>query len=609
MKDIYKKEGRMRYTKNVIVILSLLLACVNLTATDFVIHNSGLDGVYASSLAWGDYNNDGFMDICISGISASGYITKIYNNFDGSFSDSGVILPGVGFSSVEWGDYDNDGDLDLFICGRLSDQQIIAKIYRNDDGIFTDINANITPAYGGSASWGDYNNDGRLDLIVSGINNSTQHSTILYTNTPNGFINSGINLPQVHSSSIKWGDYDNDSWLDLLITGIDENVQRISRVLHNTHGTFADINAPLVGVGNSSAAWGDYDNDGLLDIALSGRTINNQCITKVYHNIGGGFQDINAILYGVQVSSISWGDCDNDGDLDLLVTGGGSHISPFDPFSAIYINNGGVFSNIFTLSGVCFSSASWCDYNNDGALDVIISGRDVANNEVTLLYDNIDTGNNNQPSSPANLRTNEHGDYIIFQWNESIDTEQPSQSLTYAIRIGTTSGSCDLVSPMSLSNGISLKPSFGYLKSNCSFLISKSVFDSLSTYFWSCQAIDNSFTRSQFSPEESFSISSNIEDDIIVPVMDFCLEAYPNPFIQSTYIKFVLAKQSPISLRIYNLKGQLVADVYSGPLVKGSHSIVWDGKDNNGKSCNSGVYYCKIMTGCNAEVKKVILLR
>ena len=77
----------------------------------------------------------------------------------------------------------------------------------------------------------------------------------------------------------------------------------------------------LTGVNNSSVAWGDYDDDGDLDILLTGYDGSNTLVAKVYRNDGGVFVDIGAGLTGVNYSSVAWGDYDNDGDLDILLTG------------------------------------------------------------------------------------------------------------------------------------------------------------------------------------------------------------------------------------------------------------------------------------------------
>ncbi len=156
-------------------------------------------------------------------------------------------------------------------------------------------------------------------------------------------INAG--LPAVSASSVAWGDYDNDGRLDILLTGYSSSLGNIARVYHNDGGgSFTAINAGLPGVYQGSVAWGDYDNDGKLDILLSGYSSAYGNIARVYHNDGGGsFSDVNAGLPGVNNSSVAWGDYDNDGRLDILLAGSSSTGN----IARVYRNNGnGSFSDI-----------------------------------------------------------------------------------------------------------------------------------------------------------------------------------------------------------------------------------------------------------------------
>ncbi len=92
---------------------------------------AGLTGVYDSSVAWGDYDNDGDLDILLTGYASGGPVTKVYENTGGAFTEVPAGLTGVSVSSVAWGDYDNDGDLDILLTGLDSGYQEVAKVYEN----------------------------------------------------------------------------------------------------------------------------------------------------------------------------------------------------------------------------------------------------------------------------------------------------------------------------------------------------------------------------------------------------------------------------------------------------------------------------------------------
>jgi len=124
-------------------------------------------------------------------------------------------------------------------------------------------------------------------------------------------IAAGANLPNLAYSAAAWGDYDNDGYPDLAIMGrMPDNTTYLTRIYHNNHnGTFTDIIAGLPGLYDGAVAWGDYDNDGKLDLAVTGGIGNgNQCLTKIYHNNGDGTfaENTNAVLTGVMRSSLAW---------------------------------------------------------------------------------------------------------------------------------------------------------------------------------------------------------------------------------------------------------------------------------------------------------------
>ncbi|MDZ7646256.1 MAG: FG-GAP-like repeat-containing protein [Cytophagales bacterium] len=186
------------------------------------------------------------------------------------------------------------------------------------------------------------------------------------------------------------GDYDGDGDLDLLLTGFDESSGRHFIIYRNDAGSFSDIGASLPGFGFSAADFGDFDNDGDLDIAvLGGKSVGTDG-SFIYQNNAGIFTDINAGLPdAIEEGSIKWGDYDGDGDLDILLTG--QDYSPGDNITtAIFRNDSGVFTNInASLTGVTFQSVGdWLDFDGDGDLDLFVAGESIPGDIISKLYEN-----------------------------------------------------------------------------------------------------------------------------------------------------------------------------------------------------------------------------
>jgi uncharacterized repeat protein (TIGR01451 family) len=356
--------------------------------------SAGLTGVDRSSTAWGDYDNDGDLDILLTGCAAFdgtsclSHIAKVYrNDGGGSFSDISAGLTGVMQGSGVWGDYDSDGDLDILLAGHNGTNPI-AKVYRNNGSTFTDISAGLTGAYMSSGAWGDYDNDGDLDILLTGHDGVWGYRSYVYRNDGGGSFNLSTGLRGVDHSSVAWGDYDNDGDLDILLAG-ESFMGFVTELYRNDGGgTFTLISVDMVKPGrNASVAWGDYDNDGDLDILIAGSTSGGTSQTaKIYRNDGGDtFTDISAGLIGVGWGFATWGDYDNDGDLDVLLAGddGPSYIAK------VYRNDGGgSFSDTSAeLTGVYHSSGAWGDYDNDGDLDVLLTGND-GSNPIAKVYRN-----------------------------------------------------------------------------------------------------------------------------------------------------------------------------------------------------------------------------
>jgi len=480
--DVYAKESIQ--TGEVVV------TAINIT---FSAMSMGLPMVGdGGSAAWGDYDNDGDLDILLAGfVDQTGDIANIYRNDGGFFNDINAGLNRVSYGSAAWGDYDVDGDLDLLIVGYIS------KIYRNDAGVFININAGLpNNVWASTVAWGDYDNDGDLDILLTGSIGS-EYLTRIYRNDSGVFIDINARLTCVANGAAAWGDYDNDGDLDILLSG-DSGIGYISIIYSNNNGIFTDINAGLTGAGFCSVAWGDYDNDGDLDILIGGE------IPVIYGNDAGIFTDINAGFTLNSWCSPYWGDYDNDGDLDVLVIG--------SSVSTIYRNDGGVFTDINAglPAATPVNSAALGDYDNDGDLDLVITGRSGLG-DFSNLYRNNNAVSNTTPSAPDISSFLVSDSQTTFYWSRASDSETPQNGLTYNIDL-VYDGTNVISSMADINSGYRKIVAMGNTGHNLSY-----GFKSLKTLLpqeesknilCRIQSVDNCFAGSEFSTVADSTLSS-----------------------------------------------------------------------------------------------------
>src|SRR5262245_37242094 len=237
----------------------------------------GMSSGHAGSVAWGDYDNDGQLDFVLTGAFERSRTTSLWRNTGSGFSNVTAIvapgLPGFDHTSVAWGDYDNDGRLDLFLTGQTNELGAGAsQLWRNTGAGFTNVPIpGLLGVIAGSVAWSDYDGDGRLDFLMTGLTNGFGGGLIsqLWRNTGSGFTNVPVpGLPGVWLGSLAWGDYNNDGRPDFLLSGITKSAgtDSMCQLWRNTGNGFTNLPLPGVrGVSFSSIGWADFNNDGLLD--------------------------------------------------------------------------------------------------------------------------------------------------------------------------------------------------------------------------------------------------------------------------------------------------------------------------------------------------------
>ncbi|MCU0499755.1 MAG: VCBS repeat-containing protein [Anaerolineae bacterium] len=363
-----------------------------------------LPGVSSGMVEWADYDNDNDLDFLLTGRSNSGDLTQIWTNQGNStFTQlAGTTMPALFGGYVDWGDYDNDGDSDFILMGydSIIDNATVQIWTNNGNSTFSPLSASFPNLSASSADWGDYDNDGDLDLVLTGLDLTPSPNTPLtqiWRNNGNSTFTqlTGTTMPGLFSGVVTWGDYDNDNDLDFLITGIDIGSVGVTQIwTNNGNSTFTQLaGTSMPGLRASAVDWGDYDNDGDLDLLLTGNSNNNTVgVTQVWTNNGNSTFTQLAIpaLPNLSHGTVDWGDYDNDNDLDFLVTGS----LVFDNSARttqIWTNNGNsTFSPLSgtTMPGVAFGDVAWGDYDNDMDLDFIIMGQIQTRSDITQIWTN-----------------------------------------------------------------------------------------------------------------------------------------------------------------------------------------------------------------------------
>ncbi|MFO0952276.1 MAG: FG-GAP-like repeat-containing protein [Isosphaeraceae bacterium] len=339
--------------------------------------SAGLAGQFASLNAkQADFDNDGRLDLFLmrGAWELPRRPTLLRNRGGGLFEDvtvaAGVAGP-VATQGAAWGDYDNDGWVDLYVPGEYDterpDIRNRDRLYHNNrDGTFTDVadRAGVrNERFGKGSDWGDFDDDGDLDLYVSNLGQPNR----LYRNNGDGtFTDVAAELKvsePIHSFACWFWDYDNDGRLDLFVAPYAGTLSQIvksylnmptdgerPRLFHNEGPgkPFRDVTVAagldrvLIPMGSN---FGDVDNDGYLDMYLgTGRPPYMYLVPNVlYRNVGGTrFEDVTTstgtghLQKGHGVAMADW---DQDGDVDMVLDAGGA--TPGDRATNLLFQNPG----------------------------------------------------------------------------------------------------------------------------------------------------------------------------------------------------------------------------------------------------------------------------
>jgi hypothetical protein len=506
-----------------------------------------LPGLSNSRLTWGDYNNDGLMDLAVMGAKEDGSsFTAIYQNKAGVLTDLGLTNLQMLNGDLKWADINNDGWLDLLAVGQFSASKNRVQLFINRKSFFEITEPKSIPALKNSTiAFGDHDANGTNDLVMIGADSLQNPRSYLLNNDGQGnftidnyFFANQI-IPAICDGDIRFIDFDLDGDLDLIYAGSNKldkataigtggikfNTLLDPKNTINYINSFTTSYVEGLNLANAKFDLGDVDNDGDMDIALIGTNQNGGSNSvaiptlKMIKNLAKERRSSNNYYYNyvfteqttidsVDKGSVKFADYNNDGLLDLAYTGTNLLGSPT---TKILLNMGG-FNNFDTVRNVAFpqyssSTIAWADFDNTGTVDLIVAGENKGVSALSVFINEQGDNKNLAPATPPSaLNVTDFGlGRIMLSWTAPVDDRSTKNSLYYQIRVGTTAGGSDVMTvPVSKVNG-----KYKLLTSNTTLISGNSYYLELmpGKYYWSVMAIDNNFESSDFSPEASFSIA------------------------------------------------------------------------------------------------------
>jgi len=591
------------------IISSLLIACTCFVYSDVSaqlftrIKDDPVvsDGRYSEGASWGDINNDGYEDVFVPHLHTELNNALYLNNGNGSFSQvvtGPIVSDSARSTGGSFGDFDNDGDLDLFVSNYYELDNFL--YLNNGDGTFVKVTEGSVVSDGGNAfgsSVVDYDNDGYLDIYVTnGAEIPDGEDNFLYHNNGDGTFTRITTGPLVNdgksSSAGSWVDYDNDGDQDLFVAdGFTEDVSQANNSIYqnNGDGTFTEVDPVSIGIEHSQSSngsWADYDNDGDFDLFITNFIGRNN---NLYQNNGDG--TFTRIAAGVLTSdggdsvSSTWGDYDNDGDVDLYVT------NDFNENNSLFRNNGdGSFTKLFQVQpsteGGRSNGATWVDYDNDGFLDLFVPNGQRPATQSNILYKNGGSSGNNW----INIKC--------------IGTVSNRSAVGTKVRAKTVINNEEVwqLRAVSGSTGFNAQNSF-----NVEIGLEKATSVDSLVIEWPSGQVD---VYTDIAAGIFYEATEGIGLDLTtIPIRNEApalpiinsVQNYPNPFSSNTVISFDLEHPAHVRLDVYNLLGQRVTELLNAFLQTGTHKKTFDPL-----GLPAGVYYYKLEAGGKVHIGKAV---
>ncbi|MCB0698243.1 MAG: VCBS repeat-containing protein [Chitinophagales bacterium] len=557
------------------------------------------DNLSNKDVAWGDYNNDNYLDLLIG--------QKLFkNNKDGTFTD---VTDSCGLDTAKYtmfADFNNDGWLDILSLGDSVHNVVYSN---NQDGTFTanpfgvafptfgplkaisiaDVNKDMYPDFFTARLWTTYGvSDSAFLYYNDGSLGFTEQTSLLFPNGINGNCRGSI-----------WTDYDNDGDLDLYVVNyVTQTTPPRDRLFKNNgDGTFTDVigNTPLDNNGSngnpfynmsSGVDFGDYDNDGDMDVLLPTLAHPHHMKpydvrpTTIFKNSGAPnytFVDQRGkhnLQYEETHAGSTWGDVDNDGLMDIVTTAfyGCRYID-------IYIQQPDNSYKMETFDYgladiVTGEDAIWVDYNNDGWLD-LSCGKD---NKFRLYQSYYPHGKH----------------WVEFDLRS---TTGNSQGIGARVTVQTVGG------PTYTREVTAGKGQMMQHPARVHFGLGYWPIDKV-TVRWP-DSNNTTTTYTGLSSKRIYRLNQDGSNDLLtVSGREEAtpLKVFPNPATSEIYFNFTLPEKSFVKLDVYSSTGQKVTTVTSQEMSMGNQLLKWSRGD-----VPNGIYYYNLIIGNKQQSGSVVL--
>ena len=540
----------------------------------------------------GDFNNDGFLDVYFGGQKGDNWEPSedrwklrsylLLNNGDKTFTTLTEEQSGIPVNNRSvflcW-DYNNDGNLDLLISGLYED---------NNDAMLFTLLKNLGPDQGykfqqvenpgfriannqrlltKNMSAGDYDKDGLIDLIVQTEDGEGRHVELYKNNGDDTFTLQEGDFLQFSSGAIAFADMDNDGWLDIVANGYCNTEPNVDiRIYKNKQdGTFQDITAEGVlgqGTYEGEAKMVDLTGDGFLDMIVIGYGANNVRTSTVWHNDGTGRLDLvldteASGLAPVNGATANFADINHDGVIDMVYTG--KHGSLARRVWICYQDMLGSFhlDESFPVIAIGADGATALgDMNNDGVVDIFVAGKasdeSLAENprtctSIARVYENTTEDIvNTPPSVPGNLMAEIVEGKLNLSWDASTDDVTMVDALSYNVMVkNNTTGKTFMLIPAN--------PVTGQLKALCDLQVATRItnysmsLDPSQSYTVGVQAIDQGYAASTFATK-TIGNSSAIENVFT-----------PSVYIKNTNEGIIVDSDSDMDVIVSDVLGRNIA--------------------------------------------------